>query len=150
MGNKINKLEIYSDIRKSLVPQSELYKIIGLKGDGILVDLIAQDSNNVDAYIKQEVGKLLFNNGAGKLVELNQLINVRSPSSKILSSHGPISSTKYVCFDIQKRGAFGETLLHLCFSNGSKIHMKLAKRLLGIYPHMINDIYLGNEYYGMI
>ena len=146
MGNKINKLEIYSDIRKSLAPQSELYKIIGIKGDGILVDLIAQDSNNVDAYIKQEVGKLLFNDGDGKLVEINQLINVRSP--KILSID-KISLTKYVCSDIQNRGAFGETLLHLCFLNGSKIHMQLAKRLLSIYPNMINDIYLGNEYYGI-
>lgn len=32
--------------------------------------------------------------------------------------------------------------------NGTDIHIKVAKRLLMFYPCMINDIYMGEDYYG--
>ncbi len=54
-----------------------------------------------------------------------------------------------MCFDLYKRGTYGETLLHLCFENGSsKVHMELAKRLIAAFPVMINDIYITEDYYG--
>jgi len=56
--------------------------------------------------------------------------------------------TKLVCFDLNKRGKNGETLLHLCFANGSYLHMLVARRLVAIYPNMVNDICIGDEHYG--
>ena len=56
---------------------------------------------------------------------------------------------RLVCFDLNKRGKYGETLLHLCFSNGTYLHMLIAKRLINIYPNMINDIFIGDDYYGI-
>lgn len=56
---------------------------------------------------------------------------------------------RQVCWDVNSRGAVGESLLLLCFLNATKSHYDLAKRLLSIYPCMINDIYLNDEYYGM-
>lgn len=56
--------------------------------------------------------------------------------------------TREVCFDIDKRGVHGETLLHLCFSNGSYIHLQIARFLLKMYPKLVNDIYLSDEFYG--
>ena len=55
---------------------------------------------------------------------------------------------RFVCFNINKRGRDGETLLHLCFSNVSRLHTELAKRMLKIFPKMIYDIKIGEEYYG--
>ncbi len=58
------------------------------------------------------------------------------------------SSTRPVCFDIDKRGNNGETLLHICFTNGSFIHMLVMKSMLHAFPKLINDICLADEYYG--
>lgn len=46
------------------------------------------------------------------------------------------------------RGGVGETPLHVCLLNATSIHADLAKRLLKIYPKLICDIYLSDEYYG--
>ena len=56
--------------------------------------------------------------------------------------------TKRVCWDIDKRGAVGETPLHLCLLVGSHVHRELAKLLIKLFPELVNDIYLSDEYYG--
>lgn len=58
--------------------------------------------------------------------------------------------TMLVCFDLTKRGRNGETLLHLCFYNGTYLHMMVAKRMVSIFPKMLNDICIGDERYGNI
>ncbi len=55
---------------------------------------------------------------------------------------------RFICFDLEKRGRIGETLLHLCFLNTSPAHNEIAKRLVKHYPNMINDIFISDEYYG--
>jgi transient receptor potential cation channel subfamily V protein 5 len=55
---------------------------------------------------------------------------------------------KRCCWDINKRGAVGETPLHLCLLDGSTLHKDLAKRLVRLFPELVNDIYLMDEYYG--
>ena len=55
-----------------------------------------------------------------------------------------------VCWDLKQRGAVGETILHLCLLNATSLHADLAKRLLRFYPKLINDIYMCDEYYGII
>ena len=42
----------------------------------------------------------------------------------------------------------GETVFHVCFLQGTTIHLHLAKRLLKHFPLLLNDIYLSDEYYG--
>ena len=56
--------------------------------------------------------------------------------------------TKEVCWRLDKTGAVGESLLHLCMLNGTKMFIQLAKRLLMHFPKMINDVYLGADYFG--
>ncbi|CAG5117325.1 unnamed protein product [Candidula unifasciata] len=55
---------------------------------------------------------------------------------------------RFQCWDLDKRGTVGETILHLCLLNATQTHADLAKRLLFFFPKMINDIYCGEEYYG--
>ena len=56
--------------------------------------------------------------------------------------------TKYICFDINKTGAVGESLLHICMLNGTSLFKSLAKRLIKHFPKMVNDIYLSEDYFG--
>lgn len=57
-------------------------------------------------------------------------------------------NTKEICFRLDKSGAVGESLLHLCMLNGTVVYHELAKRLIKHFPKMINDIYLSEDYYG--
>ena len=52
------------------------------------------------------------------------------------------------CWDIKKRGADGETILHLCLVGDSETHLTIANILLDMYPKMALDFYEGDEYYG--
>ncbi|CAF5229276.1 unnamed protein product, partial [Rotaria magnacalcarata] len=55
--------------------------------------------------------------------------------------------TKHVCWDLDQRGGVGEQILHVCYLSSSPVHTALAKRLLRHYPKMIDDLYMGDEYY---
>ncbi|XP_023347314.1 uncharacterized protein LOC111716125, partial [Eurytemora carolleeae] len=54
------------------------------------------------------------------------------------------SPEKYTlhAWDVECRGAVGETVFHVCFLMGTPVHLHLAKRLLKHYPLLLNDIYL--------
>ncbi len=78
MGNKVAKEDIYNDIRNNiLISESELYKLISNKGDGHLVELARDalkqnDFTMLDDFLRKEMIKFLYNNGAGKNV-INRL-----------------------------------------------------------------------------
>jgi hypothetical protein len=72
------------------------------------------------------------------------------PSAKLLDEdeiNG--EDTKSVCWDLDLRGGVGEHILHICFLSSSPVHSALAKRLLRHYPRLIDDLYMGDEYYGL-
>lgn len=52
------------------------------------------------------------------------------------------------CWDLEFRGAVGETTLHLCYLNNTPIHLEIARILLDLYPKLSLDIYEAEEYYG--
>ena len=52
------------------------------------------------------------------------------------------------CWNVENRGAVGETTFHVCFLMGTPTHMFVAKRILQWYPKLLHDIYLSEEYYG--
>ena len=58
------------------------------------------------------------------------------------------NSVRFSCWKVDQRGACGETPLHLCLLVGSTLHKELAKRLIKLFPALVNDIYLSDEYYG--
>ncbi len=57
-------------------------------------------------------------------------------------------TTRDVCWNENMRGSVGENILHLCFLNAGEKHYELARRLIELYPELVNDIYLGDLYYG--
>ncbi|XP_052789799.1 transient receptor potential cation channel subfamily V member 6-like isoform X9 [Mya arenaria] len=133
--------------------------------------------SELDAKILTEVPKFLYNNGDGKKVPIVDIIMMRNKERQktaikmgkekqkmanelakidmnLTDAEGnylhskPDRKYKEVCWKIEERGTVGETILHLCLLNSSIIHANLAKRLLLHFPKLINDIYLGEEYYG--
>lgn len=58
--------------------------------------------------------------------------------------------TRQVYWDINLRAAVGETILHLCFLNATRVHYDLSKMIIKRFPNLVNDIYLSDEYYGKL
>ncbi|XP_048244960.1 transient receptor potential cation channel subfamily V member 5-like isoform X3 [Haliotis rufescens] len=94
-----------------------------------MIDMILQDGESTGTYMQhkpQDEGHSLLEN----------------PPAAIERKY------REVCWELDSRGQVGETILHLCLLNSSAIHADLAKRLLRLYPQLLNDIYNGEEYYG--
>lgn len=58
------------------------------------------------------------------------------------------NKTRQIYWDINLRAAVGETILHLCFLNATRVHYDLSKMIIKRFPNLVNDIYLSDEYYG--
>lgn len=118
---------------------------------------------HIDREIRDLVKPLLYNEGKGKLVALSEIWkwrlskeDVAESSSKANQHDDPIhhemekDSKKYrwVCWKLEERGFVGETGLHICFLLSTPTHMILARKLLNLFPMLINDIYLCDQYFG--
>ncbi len=53
-----------------------------------------------------------------------------------------------VCWNLDDRGAVGETPFHLLVLHDAVATIEIAKILLSMYPKVSLDIYEGDEYYG--
>ncbi|ALC44528.1 nan [Drosophila busckii] len=130
----------------------------------------------IDHAIKTKVEPFLYNKGAGRYFPISKLVLLRNrdrprtrqlPEIRALENPDDdfnihdycpeVSEAEYisnptayrfVCWDLNMRGAVGETILHLCLLNATSLHADLAKRLLKFYPKLILDIYMSDEYYG--
>jgi transient receptor potential cation channel subfamily V member 5 len=49
---------------------------------------------------------------------------------------------------MEKTGAVGESIIHMCLLIDTDIHKKICKRILKFFPKMVNDIYLSDIYFG--
>ena len=119
----------------------------------------------LDDQIRKLVEPLLYNEGRGKLVALDQLwslrlgpsqseqANLTQPDADGLAEGKWAPKTKagghrWTCWRLEERGFVGETALHICFLLSTPTHMILAQRLLKVFPMLINDIYTCDEYFG--
>lgn len=174
------------DVIEQTQSSNELYDYVDLYGRGNLVDAFrrAQATKNfseVEELVDGFREKFLYNNGAGKDIEIRELVQWRRqsrgnevPSKKgnaVLSfltkctsrvestienvgidnyelTESTGSTTKHVYWDINKRAAVGENILHLCFLNATRVHYEIAKIIIKKYPPLVNDIYISDEFYG--
>ncbi|VDM39042.1 unnamed protein product [Toxocara canis] len=132
-----------------------IYKLGDVTGNGELA-LLAKEAlrtNNLaplDQRIVERIRPLLYNDGEGKMIPIEKVIaqrhKERTGNLFVMQGSG---LKKFVCWHLNRRGAVGETLLHVCFLSGLPDHMKLlAHRLVHHFPKIINDFYLCDEYYG--
>ncbi|XP_055927061.1 transient receptor potential cation channel subfamily V member 5-like [Argiope bruennichi] len=156
----------------------KIYSLVDVKGGGQLIALMKEtnktrDYSTLDNQIRELVLPFLYNNGEGKMVPIQELVLTRNkdrpkhrqlpqnrdPDAKSTPKSSAINidsiakeedgpQFREVCWDLDQRGSVGETVLHLCFLVSSPLHLDLAKRLVKLFPKLINDIYQSDEYYG--
>lgn len=123
-------------------------------------NLINRKETQLDRHIRELVAPLLYNDGRGKLVHLSRLWARRfgqetdqaegsvNGSDEINNDEDQTGERRMVCWKLEERGFVGETGLHICFLLSSPTHMILARKLLKMFPMLINDIYTNDEYFG--
>ncbi|KAH7701805.1 Protein OCR-4 [Aphelenchoides avenae] len=110
-----------------------------------------KDTRMLDEMIIKRVRPLLYNDGDGEMIPMEKVLSVRHKerTGNVFNANSSSQLKKFVCWRLDSRGAVGETLLHVCFLCGLTPHMKLlAQRLIYIFPKIINDFYICEEYYG--
>lgn len=90
----------------------------------------------------------ILKNPSGFLACFSRLCGSRKRTRISSSTSSEQELMKEVCWKLSERGSVGETGLHLCFLVATVVHMELGRRLVRIFPKLINDVYSSDEYYG--
>ncbi|PSN51083.1 hypothetical protein C0J52_01503, partial [Blattella germanica] len=86
-----------------------------------------------------------------KFPNFHQIQNsVVLPIEASLSPHDPLAkwTDHEACWQMQYRGALGESLLHVLIICDTKIHTRLARTLLKCFPKQSLDVVEGEDYLG--
>ncbi|XP_030567527.1 uncharacterized protein LOC115767402 [Drosophila novamexicana] len=136
-----------------------LYKLADYKRGGDLIDAINTGGLiAVEQLIREQFGVFMYNDGKGQMINRAEFLRwkyrdhteVTIPIEASLSIHDPLGKWEdhKACWQMQYRGALGESLLHVLIICDSKIHTKLARVLLRVYPNLALDVMEGEEYLG--
>ncbi|XP_037824937.1 uncharacterized protein LOC119613071 [Lucilia sericata] len=136
-----------------------LYKLADYKRGGDLIDAINTGGLvAVEQLIREQFGVFMYNDGKGQVINRAEFLRwkyrdhteVTIPIEASLSIHDPLGKWKdhNACWQMQYRGALGESLLHVLIICDSKIHTKLARILLRVFPRLALDVMEGEEYLG--
>uniref|UniRef100_A0A915PIL6 ANK_REP_REGION domain-containing protein n=1 Tax=Setaria digitata TaxID=48799 RepID=A0A915PIL6_9BILA len=124
-----------------------------------LVKIRNKERNAMLSALKRKKGKgksgpnILddFNQEGENQGDLKKVIN--SAALKLLEGGGRRgdADSKYreVVWKLDERGNMGENLVGLCLLQGTEIHSHLARHLIKIYPKLVNDIFISENYYGL-
>ncbi|CAD5222224.1 unnamed protein product [Bursaphelenchus xylophilus] len=153
MGNSSSS--VTSGIKNQIDGSSNvIYPLADVTGNGELANLAKEaiklgNTDLLDKTIKEKITPFLYNGGEGALLPIHEVISARHKERTGNAFTVVSTLKKYVCWRLDCRGAVGETLLHVCFLSGLPDNMKLlAHRLIALFPNIINDFYLCDEYYG--
>uniref|UniRef100_A0A1I8MW96 Ion transport domain-containing protein n=1 Tax=Musca domestica TaxID=7370 RepID=A0A1I8MW96_MUSDO len=136
-----------------------LYKLADYKRGGDLIDAINTGGLvAVEQLIREQFGIFMYNDGKGQVINRAEFLRwkyrdhteVTIPIEASLSIHDPLGKWKdhSACWQMQYRGALGESLLHVLIICDSKMHTKLARILLRVFPRLALDVIEGEEYLG--
>ncbi|XP_017013046.2 uncharacterized protein iav [Drosophila takahashii] len=136
-----------------------LYKLADYKRGGDLIDAINTGGLiAVEQLIREQFGVFMYNDGKGQVINRAEFLRwkyrdhteVTIPIEASLSIHDPLGKWEdhKACWQMQYRGALGESLLHVLIICDSKVHTKLARVLLRVFPNLALDVMEGEEYLG--
>lgn len=112
----------------------------------------------VESLIREQFGVFMYNGGRGQIINRAEYLRwkykenteVTIPIEASLSRHDPLS--KWVdhkaCWQMQYRGSLGESLIHVLIICDTKMHTKLTRILLRVFPEQAIDVMEGEEYLG--
>uniref|UniRef100_A0A1B0BB69 Ion transport domain-containing protein n=1 Tax=Glossina palpalis gambiensis TaxID=67801 RepID=A0A1B0BB69_9MUSC len=136
-----------------------LYKLADFKRGGDLIDAINTGGLvAVEQLIRDQFAVFMYNDGKGQVINRAEFLRwkyrdhteVTIPIEASLSIHDPLGKWQdhSACWQMQYRGALGESLLHVLIICDSKVHTKLARILLRVFPRLALDVMEGEEYLG--
>ncbi|KAB0794778.1 hypothetical protein PPYR_11617 [Photinus pyralis] len=136
-----------------------LYNLANYKRGGELIDAYNVGGIvEVEKLIREQFGQLMYQDGKGQIINRAEYLRwkfrdhqqVVLPIEASLSPHDPLAhwTDHEACWQMQYRGALGESLLHVLIMCDSKIHTKLARTLIRCFPRLSVDIVEGEEYLG--
>ena len=147
--------------------EQEVYKIVSLSG-GELLDLydkggdeedLKEKENRIKQYFEDQIKPYFLEDEAKSLTQakyqdwMNQqtkqlhVVEVEDDCTSIASVAKPFDEHLYI-WRLDKRGAVGETPLHILFLKNSDKHISIARILLKLCPELAYDLYEAPEYYG--
>ncbi|XP_059616781.1 uncharacterized protein LOC132261808 [Phlebotomus argentipes] len=136
-----------------------LYKLADYKRGGELIDAIQTGGQvAVESLIREQFGVFMYNGGKGQIINRAEYLRwkyidnseVKIPIEASLSPHDPLGKWKdhKACWQMQYRGSLGESLLHVLIICDTKVHTKLGRILLRVFPMLAVDVIEGEEYLG--
>ncbi|XP_035782462.1 uncharacterized protein LOC118461347 [Anopheles albimanus] len=139
--------------------QCLLYKMANYKRGGDLIDAFQIGGQKaVEQLIREQFGIFMYSKGRGQIINRAEYLRwkymdnheVIIPIEASLSPHDPLGKWEdhKACWQMQYRGLLGESLLHVLIICDTKIHTKLARILLRVFPEQAIDVMEGEEYLG--
>lgn len=136
-----------------------LYKLANYKRGGDLIDAFALGGQiSVEQLIREQFGVFMYFAGKGQMINRAEYLrwkymdnsSVVIPIEASLSPHDPLGKWQdhKACWQMQYRGSLGESLLHVLIICDTKVHTKLSRILLRVYPVLALDVMEGEEYLG--
>lgn len=117
----------------------DVYDYCDYDGKGLLVQALeTHGQEGLDREIRL-LSSLMYSNGQG--------IRLKEIGSQWMSeeSSGRVGR---LCWKLEYRGFYGESLLHILMICNSELHTRIAKCLLQRFPQLAHDIFQSEEYYG--
>lgn len=112
----------------------------------------------VEQLLREQFSVFTYNNGKGQTINRAEYLRwkymdnkeVVIPIEASLSPHDPLGkwTDHKACWQMQYRGSLGESLLHVLIICDTKVHTKLSRILLRVFPMMALDVMEGEEYLG--
>lgn len=132
---------------------------IEFSAGGELIDAIQTGGQvAVESLIREQFGVFMYNGGKGQIINRAEYLRwkyidnheVKIPIEASLSPHDPLGKWKdhKACWQMQYRGSLGESLLHVLIICDTKVHTKLGRILLRVFPMLAVDVIEGEEYLG--
>lgn len=100
----------------------------------------------------------MYNGGKGQVINRAEFLRwkyrdhkeVVIPIEASLTIYDPLGKWQdhKACWQMQYRGALGESLLHVLIICDTKVHTKLSRVLLRVFPKLSLDVLEGEEYLG--
>ncbi|RWS06114.1 OSMotic avoidance abnormal family member-like protein, partial [Dinothrombium tinctorium] len=127
--------------------QNDVYKLANYSGGGLLIDCYRKRGEKALRKKIIELKQLMYYNGDGISFREELFSSDSMNKAKNERKSGGRGSTRKICWKMQYRGLYGESLLHIMISCNSETHTLIAKKLLRKYPALVFDIFENEEYY---
>lgn len=138
-----------------------IYGLANYKKGGLLVECFNKGgSKEVEKYIRNNLGHLMYNKGAGECITRTEYLRWKFKDKQekvVLGQNNPQGITydplllwedHEACWKMQYRGAMGESLLHVLIICNTLVHTRIARLLLKCFPRLVIDKVEGEEYLG--